>query len=177
MDSSDLLLVGIEVSVAFAGFAGVIATFQFRDTVRIKRGDIVGLTMIVDFGLVAALYSALPLVLSIFHVEGGILWVVCSSLAAIAVCRAMYIVHTKMKPAAISSHTRILFGILQGVAALVVLSLILNAANLVFHREPGPFIAAILYGLSLVGYMFLRLLIRPLWIAVHEHEAGNVGGA
>ena len=176
MGSSDLLLVGIEVSVAFAGFAGMIATFQFRDTARINRGDAVGLTIIVDFGLVSALFCALPLCLLIFNVNGETLWAICSSLAAIAVCRAMYNGHTKMKPAAVSSRSRMLFGILQGVAALITFSLILNVADLVFHREPGPFIAAILYALSVVGYMFLRLLLRPLWGAVHEQEAGNLGG-
>ena len=63
MDPSDLLLVGIEVSVAFAGFAGVIATFQFSDPTKINRGNIMGLTMIVDFGLVCAFSSTLPLFL------------------------------------------------------------------------------------------------------------------
>ena len=56
MDASKLLLVGIEVSVAFAGFAGVIATFQFKDAVRIDRGDVVGVTMIVNFGLWCAFF-------------------------------------------------------------------------------------------------------------------------
>ena len=45
MDAAELLLVGIEVSVAFAGFAGVIATFQFRGAARIDCGDVVGLTI------------------------------------------------------------------------------------------------------------------------------------
>jgi len=88
----------------------------------------------------------------------------------------MYNGHTKMKPATVSSRSRNLFGIIQGVAALITFSLILNVADLVFHREPGPFIAGILYALSVVGYMFLRLLLRPLWRAVHEQEAGNLGG-
>ena len=175
MDPYDLLLVGIEVSVAFAGFAGVVATFQFRDRTTINRGDIVGLTMIVDFGLMCAFYSTLPLCLAIFNIEGDAIWIGCSGLATLAVGRAMYIVHSKMKPAAISSRSRLLFSILQGVAALIALSLVLNMANVVFHREPGPYIAAILFGLTLVGYMFLRLLLRPLWRAVHEQEAIDRG--
>ncbi len=133
--------------------------------------------MIVDFGLVCAFYSTLPLCLAILNIEGDLIWISCSSLAIVAVGRAMYNVHTKMKPAAISSRNRLLFRFLQGVAALVALSLVLNIANVVFHREPGPYIAAILFGLTLVGYMFLRLLLRPLWRAVHEQEASKLGEA
>ena len=73
MDPYDLLMVGIEVSVAFAGFAGVVATFQFRDRTTVRRGDIVGLTMIVDFGLVCAFFSTLPLCLTILRIEGDLL--------------------------------------------------------------------------------------------------------
>ncbi len=171
----DLLLVGIEVSVAFAGFAGVIATFQFRDTTKINRGDVVGLTMIVTFGLMCALFCALPMFLSTFDVEGRALWVICSSLGAIYVCRAMYYVHTKMKTALLSGRTRVIFGILQSVAALIVFSLILNVADLVFHREPGPYLAAIFFPLCVVGYMFIRLLLRPIWRTVREQEASNLG--
>ncbi len=177
MDSSNLLLVGIEVSVAFAGFAGIIATFQFRDKEKIDRGHLVGLTMIVNFGLMCAFFSALPLIISIFKVEVGTLWVICSSLAIIYIFRGMHFVHNNMKVAVVGKGTRLLFGAFQGLAALLAFSLILNIANLVFHREPGPYLASILFALSLVGYMFVRLLLRPLWRAVHEQEATNPSGA
>ncbi len=177
MESSDLLLVGIEVSVAFAGFAGIIATFQFRDEARINRGHIVGLSLIVHISLVLALASALPLLLSIFGVEDAALWAICSGLAAIWTSYTQYSVHRNMRGAVKRKFTRLFINMLQGVFALMVLSLILNMLDLVFHREPGPYIAAIATGLGLVGIMFTRLLVRPLWKIVHEQEATNLSEA
>ncbi len=171
MDASELLLVGIEVSVAFAGFAGVIATFQFRGAARIDRGDVVGLTMIVSFGLWCAFFSTLPLILSIFEIEPEIIWAICSGIGAIYVSYAMYFIYKSMQGAVASLTTRLLFGTFQGIAAFLVLSMILNASDSVFHKEPGPYLASISFGLCLVGYMFVRLLLRPLWKAVRAQEA------
>ncbi len=171
MDASELLLVGIEVSVAFAGFAGVIATFQFRDAVKIDRGNVVGLTMIVSFGLWCAFFSTLPLILSIFEIEPETIWVICSGIGAIYMSYAIYFIHKSMQGAVASLTTRLLFGTFQGIAALSVISMILNASDSVFHKEPGPYLASICYGLFLVGYMFVRLLLRPLWKTIRAQEA------
>ena len=171
MDAAELLLVGIEVSVAFAGFAGVIATFQFRGAARIDRGDVVGLTMIVSFGLWSAFFSTLPLILSIFEIEPENIWVICSGIGTIYMSYTMYFNYKSMKGVVVSLTARLLFGTAQGIAALLILSMILNASDSVFHKEPGPYLASIFYGLCLVGYMFVRLLLRPLWKAVRAQEA------
>ena len=68
---------------------------------------------------------------------------------------------------------RLLFSSFQTVFAGVAFILFLNASNLIFHREPGPYIAGIVLGLGMVGYLFGRLLLRPLWFAVSEQEAAN----
>ena len=47
MEVFDVLILGAELSMALAGFAGIIATFQFRDTEKIRRADVVGLSIIV----------------------------------------------------------------------------------------------------------------------------------
>ena len=177
MELSDLLLVGIEVSVAFAGFAGIIATFQFRDETRINRGQVVGLSLIVHLSLVLALLCALPFLLSIFEVQGAALWSVCSGLAALWTFYTQYTVHRDMRGAARRRSTRFFISMLQGVFVLIVISLILNIFDLVFHREPGPYITGIIIGLGLVGIMFTRLLIGPLWKVVHEREATDLAKA
>ena len=86
MKELDILILGVEASVAFAGFAGVIATFQFGDAKKVRRADAVGLTMIVQFSLLAALVSSVPLLLYSFgnkrndrmgyykHTYGNLLW-------------------------------------------------------------------------------------------------------
>ena len=177
MITSDLLLVGAEVSVAFAGFSGIIATFQFRDATMIKRGDIVALTMIVQFSLLCAFFSVFPVLLLIFGIEGTTVWSISSALGAIAIASCMYGVDRGMRKAVRKKSIRILFGAMQGVAALVFLSMVLNTINVGFHREPGPFIAGIVWGLGLVGYMFGRLLLRPLWMVVRKQEGANLNAA
>jgi hypothetical protein len=80
MEESALLLVGIEVSVAFAGFAGIVATFQNRNDARIGRGQLVGLTMIVIFSLVGAFFCSFPLFLSVLEVREATIWSINSAL-------------------------------------------------------------------------------------------------
>ncbi len=173
MESTDLLLVGAEVSIAFAGFAGIIATFQFRGAERVRRGDVVGLAMIVQLSLNCALLSALPLLLSTFKLEAATIWTICSLYGGTYTVYTMQSVHRNMRGATQQWTLRLLFGSFQAVFASVVFIQFLNASNLIFHREPGPYIAGIVLGLGLVGYMFGRLLLRPLWIAVSEQEAAN----
>ena len=168
METTDLLLVGAEVSVAFAGFAGVIATFQFRDGRGVKRGDVVGLTMIVQISLGCALLTVIPILLSIIGIDDGTLWATCSAFGAIWGAYNMYFVDRGMRGAVTRTSLRKLFGIFQGVFGLLVISLILNAVNIFFHREPGPYLVGIILCLSLVGYMFTRLLLHPIWQAVRK---------
>jgi D-alanyl-lipoteichoic acid acyltransferase DltB (MBOAT superfamily) len=166
MIASDLLLVGAEVSVAFAGFSGIIATFQFRDK-----------TTIVYFSLLCAFCCILPLLLSIFGIEDATIWSICSVFGAIVMVCCMYGVDRGMRNAVRKKSLQLLFGTMQGVAALIVLFMTLNAVNVVFHREPGPYIVGIVSALALAGYMFGRLLLRPLWRAVHKQETANLSGA
>jgi hypothetical protein len=177
METIDLLLVGVEVSVAFAGFAGIIATFQFRGESIVKRGDIVGLSMIVQSSLTCAALSVLPLILFIFEIRDAMVWAICSGVGAVSVGNSMYGIDKNMRGAVRRLSLRIFFGALQGLFALVVLAQLLNAADIVFHREPGPYITGIVMGLGLVGYMFGRLLLRPLWSAVRRQEADSLTSA
>ena len=169
-DISDLLLVGIEVCVAFTGFAGIIATFQFKDERKIRRGDMVGLTMIVQISLMSALFCTLPLLLEAISFEDSRKWFVGSCLGALWMSSNMYIIDRNMRGAVKKMSYKLFFGFLQGVGAVLVVCLILNASNIVFHREPGPYLAALIFGVTLVGYMFGRLLLRPLWRALSAQE-------
>ena len=173
MEGTDLLLVGVEVSVAFAGFAGIIATFQFREDKEIKRGDVVGLTMIVQMSLNCALLSALPLMLSIFNVKAEKIWTICSLYGGLYTAYTMLRVHLNMYGVTRKMSLRLLFGSLQVISACIVAMQFLNAFDLFFHREPGPYIAGIMIGLGMVGYMFLRLLLRPLWISVRTQDTNK----
>jgi hypothetical protein len=81
----------------------------------------------------------------------------------------MYFVHKKMARVR-NTTTRWVFSLLQVICGIFTVCLILNASNLVFHREPAPLLAALVFGLALVGFMFSRLLLRPLWRMIREQE-------
>jgi len=170
MEVADVLVLGAEVSVTFAGFSGIVAAFQFRDGSRVKRGDVVGLTMIVQQSLSCAFFSAFPLLLFSFDINESTVWMIASITGAILLPAQMFSIDKNMRGAVKKRSLILFFGTLQGFFALFVIANILNAADLVFHREPGPYIAAIFAGLGLVGYMFGRLLLRPLWKSVHHNE-------
>jgi hypothetical protein len=171
MNVFDLFIVGIEVSVAIAGFAGIVATFQFRDREKISRGDAVGLTMIVKFSLCMAFCCVLLLSLAAFGVEGALLWTLGSIFGAILEAYLSASTYKAMKGAVRSRSAAIMIGTFHAMGALIVVLQICNIAGYFFHQEPGPVVAGIVYGLTLAAYMFARLLLRPVWRAVHESEA------
>ena len=173
MDPNELLLVGIEVSVAFACFAGIVATFQFGGATEVKRGDVVGLSLIVQISLMSALLCMLPLILSIYGIEAPNVWAICSAVGAVYTACSIYYVDKNMRGAVRRMSLRLMFGSFQGVFALVVVVQVLNASDILFHRVPGPYLTGIAIGFCLDGYMFARLLLRPLWLAVREQEAGS----
>jgi hypothetical protein len=171
VDVFDLLMVGVEASIALAGFAGVIATYQINDVTMVRRGPVGALTVIVQYSLMAALTCGVCLCLSAFGLTGKDLWATSSLVGATLIMIGAYNIAKLMSGAITKRSIKMLFLSLQGIGVIITLALILNALDLVFHREPGPFIVGIMYALSVASYMFSRLLLLPLWRIVHEQEA------
>jgi hypothetical protein len=177
MEYLDILILGVEAAIALAGFAGIISTFQIAGSKETSRADAVGLTMILQFSLLAALMSALPIVLYTFGVKETILWSVCSVLEAIIYAGSAYTVHTNLSGSVrTKSFTRFIL-VIQFLSFFFVLINVMNATDIFFHREAGPVIAAIVWSLCLAGYMFSRLLLRPIWRNVHVQEAAKLANA
>lgn len=170
MNIFDLLMLGVEVSIALAGFAGIIATYQFRDGKNIKRGRIGALTVIVQFSFFPALACSLALCLQTFGVSGEKLWVVCSWLGAAIYSYAMYGTAMAMRGGLTTTASRMIFLLLQSVGVLIIGINVLNALGIIFQKVPGPFIVGVFYGLAVASFMFSRLLLRPLWRVVRLQE-------
>lgn len=60
---------------------------------------------------------------------------------------------------------------------VLVLINVMNASDIFFHREGGPFIAGIVWALILAGFMFSRLLLQPIWRNVRIQEAARLADA
>jgi hypothetical protein len=86
----------------------------------------------------------------------------------------MYVVDKNMRGAVSRKSQKLFIGSMQALSAATVLMSFLNAADIIFHRVPGPYFVGIILHLGLVGHMFARLLLRPLWHSLHlreqEHE-------
>ena len=175
MDMSEILQLGIEAAIALAGFAGVIATYQTSEGKRLGRGTVAAVTVITRCSLLVGLACAITLLLQSFGISGSTLWGISSAVGAVLMASVAFSIARSMGGAPINRFSRFLYLALQGLGGIIVIALILNAAGLIFDREPGPFIAGAVYGLSLAGVMFSRLLLKPLWQIVRELESEKLG--
>ena len=177
MESLDILILGVEASIAFAGFAGIVATFQFGGARETRRGDAVGLTMILQFSLLAALQCSVAILLYSFAVKATTLWSICSVLALV-----LHIWGLRATQLSISGVKRTksfvrMNVILQIPSLTLILIHVMNASDIYFHREAGPVIASVVYTLCMAGFMFSRLLLLPIWRNVRIQEAAKLADA
>ena len=181
MESLDILILGVEASIALAGFAGIIATFQFAGTKEPRRTDAVGLTMILQYSLRSALGSSIPFLLYTLGVKETTVWAMCSVVLVIATAGEMYAMHGGRRGIPIgrirSKSFRRLAVIVHSINVGLILINAMNASDIFFHREAGPVIAVIIWSLSLAGFMFSRLLLRPIWRSVRVQEAAKLADA
>ncbi|MEH6516945.1 MAG: hypothetical protein V7742_09695 [Halioglobus sp.] len=173
MEIFDVLVLGVEAGIALAGFAGIIATFQFGGAKGIRRGDAVGLTMVVRDSLTAAAVCSLAMLLLAFQISESATWALTSLFASAVILYGIYS-NARLVRHSFKRKSFLLFWAFgNAVGALVVLANILNAADVVFHREPGPALMAATLGMSLSAYSFSRLLLLPIWRAVRSAEAAT----
>ena len=59
MDIFEMLQLGIEASIALAGFAGVIATYQTGEGNRLRRGNVAAVTVITRCSLLVGFACAM----------------------------------------------------------------------------------------------------------------------
>ena len=170
MEMSEILQLGIEAAIALAGFAGVIATYQTGEGKRLGRGPVAAVTVITRCSFLVGLACAMALLLQSFGVTGSALWSISSAVGAVMMVGVAISIARSVRGATSRRSSRILYLALQSLGGVIVIALILNAVGIVFDREPGPFIAGAVYGLSLAGVMFSRLLLMPMWQIVRELE-------
>jgi hypothetical protein len=175
MGYADQLLTFTQVAVAVAGFAGIIGTFQFKKGERIRRGDAVGLAVIVNTGLMSAFYSTLPLLLINFGLKEPTVWAISSGMTCLIYAYFSIDIALRIKKfKTIKTINKIMIYLLFFVAFIIIVINVLNALNIVFKREFAPYYISLIYSLGLVCYMFSRLLLRPIWRTLRKQEAENL---
>lgn len=172
----DQLLTIAEISIALAGFAGIIATFQFRKPDGITSGHVVSLAMIVNISLVGAFFSVLPIGLMNFGVSEKEAWAVSSALMGVNILAFVEYLRRHTAFPALKKPDRVFFVSLFVLALILAATQFMNAAGIVFDQEFGPFFVAFVFCFALVCYNFSRLLLRPLWRLVRIKAAGTESG-
>ena len=175
MDTTSQLLLTAEIAVALAGFAGVVVSFQYKAGAIMPRGLVLGLDIMIKNSLGVALFAILPLALSNFGIEETAVWSIFSGLLVPIFIVVILKTKRQFRKIPVSDKfSRLLFSSWFGAAYLVTTANILNVLNVFFHREFGPYFITLVFTLCLSGYMFSRLVVRPLWITVHKNEAEHM---
>jgi hypothetical protein len=173
MNPSDQLLTFAEISVALAGFAGIIATFQFREQRRLTRGRVLDLSMIVNISLLSAFFSVFPLALLVFGFEEKTVWAICSGIAGAIWISVLIFVVQNMSTQSVSSRLQLFFAfiILYSLATAVIL--FMNALGIIFDQHFAPYFSSFILAFFLVCFNFSRLLMHPLWKALRKQEISS----
>lgn len=174
MNHLDQLFLVVEVAVALAGFAGIVGSFQYRSGAKIPRGDVLGLELMIVLSLITAACAILPVALFNFGVGETTVWSICSSVAVVAYVVCIFNIKIKFRKILVSSRaSRFMFEVFFVIAYLTALANLVNVLDVGFHREYAPYFVALIVPNCVSGYMFVRLVLRPLWRSIHEHETAG----
>jgi len=175
MEESAILLTLTQVTVAFVGFSAIIATFQFKDGFAIKKSDAINLQFIVATGLVGTFFSLLPLMLLSFGLSDSLVWALSSGLGSLNYLGFIYYLSIKVKMSNFRSRkSKMIVSTYFLIGILILILNLLNAFNILFQREFGPYFVQLIYPLCLVGYFFTRLIFQPIWKTFKNKESENL---
>ncbi len=168
MDPIDQLLTIAEIALTLAGFAGIIATFQFQNGSSLSRGRVLSLALIVYISLVGTFFAVLPIVLLNFGLPEKSVWAGCSALMAINISAFIVYIWRRTDTNHLSGPIRSFYGASFLLASAVVIANIMNCIPGLFDGEYSIYFVNFVFFLFLVGFYFSRLLLHPLWKAVDK---------
>jgi peptidoglycan/LPS O-acetylase OafA/YrhL len=165
-DNTVFVLLGVSgVASTFAGFAGVVATFGRRAEGQWLPEERFRLINMIVLSLVACLFSFVPLIEDLFHLDEVTLWTVASVLLSI-LC-AVYFVYAVPQRWRLEQSRH---GALRPwmAAALIIafgFAIVLqafNATGVLVERGAGPYVAGLSLLLTIAGLQFAFLVLTPL---------------
>ena len=171
METSDQLLLMTEVAIALTGFSGIVATFQFTGGAHKSRGDVIGLASIVQLGLITAFMAFLPLAIGNFSLSEQSVWSICSLIAAISYTVYLVNLFPHTRRMRFRGFNRLVIRFWWVVNSIGILVILCNGLRIGLNGEAAPYVAVLLNPLCFIGYMFARLLLRPLWKYIRQQEA------
>ena len=174
METINQLIIVIQISISLAGFSGIVASFQYREGTKIKRGDTLGLVLLVNMSLAATFFSVLPIVLFNFSVRENYVWGSCSMLMAVNYTVFLYYILGRLKYVKVKrTITKVVHSLWTIFCVVLIIGNVFNSLGIVLHREYPPYFVSLLLPLIVAGYLFARLVSRPLWRAIRLQEEEN----
>jgi hypothetical protein len=159
MDHGDILLTLAEVSVAFAGFSGVVAVFGRQDPNTWSFADRYRFFSLVHTSLSSLLLCIVPFGLLALNVPDASAWRTVSALFLLYLVVVGFL-STRRYLAASSSEragfTGIGFYVSVATSAPI---LVLNFYNVAVSATFGPFLVGLIFLLATSSFLFARMLV------------------
>jgi hypothetical protein len=160
MNEESLLLTIAEVSIGFAGFAGIVALFGRRAAGSWSTADRVRFDALIRFALLSLFAAFLPLAIYYISPDHRSPWRLASTILGLVFVLLFWGGRARISEVRASgdAEASVRGGwVLLGGNCLIAVGLFLNALG-VFPAEAGPYLAALFLSLTMTGLMFARLL-------------------
>jgi hypothetical protein len=161
MAEENLLLTIAEVSIGFAGFAGIVSLFGRRARGSWSPADRLRFNSLVRHALLSLFAAFLPLAIHYVDPGHGSPWRLSSTVFGVvflllfrAGCRRI----PEVRASGDSEANVRGAWVLLAAFLVLALGLFLNAIGVVFHGVAGPYLVALFFTLVLAGVFFARLL-------------------
>lgn len=156
-------LVGIsQVSIVFAGFAGISVVLSRRLPEHWSYGEAVRMACMIESSLTAAFFSLLPIVFIAFGISNRATISVAGLLFAVAMVAHLVANSVRMKRAFRKDpENRLPLAFRASmllVAIAILVALVLSSLDIAFHESFGPYFAGLLFHLAFSSLMFMRSL-------------------
>ena len=164
MPEENLLLTVAEVSIGFAGFAGIVALFGRRAVGHWSTADRVRFDALIIFALLSLFAAFLPVAIHYVSPDHGSPWRLASTILGLVFVFLSWGGSTRIAKVRASGDAEATVRggwVLLAGYWILALGLFLNALG-VFQAEAGPYLVAVFLSLSMTGLMFARLL-RFAW--------------
>lgn len=165
LDSQDLLLTSAEVSVAFMGFASLVAVFVSRGSERLPDRTRVVLRSLIDYGFFALLACGVPFVVSAYSSSERNVWALASGIMVAFNIAYMAISHLYYREIyVLNSQDKawlpriILFGDLLALSALLG-----NALGWPYSSSFETYLLAAVFWCLLGAAVSFRGLVSLIW--------------
>jgi len=161
MAEESLLLTIAEVSIGFAGFAGIVALFGRRAGGTWSTADRLRFNSLIRHALLSLFAAFLPLAIHYVDADHGSPWRPSSAILGAVFLLLFWNGVRRIPEVRVSkdaeASVRGAWVLVAGFAVLA-LALILNAVGIVFRGDAGPYLVALFSSLALAGLFFARLL-------------------